>query len=730
MGGPVDVALHAYLKGVSGRRIAFRPIAYPAYAVPTKSSQFWRPAAWRHFLDGLDDGLGDTLDFLRKRSFVCPHEHYILAGYSQGAMIMHRAIWSTLIQTAIGYGRLDGVIAIADGDRYRGGLNYSTARGGEGVGQVFRTAALFNSKAAHKAIPNGLAKRFHSVCDHGDLVCDFSYVIASDPVTDLIRFVHGLRIHSTQYVGQNATFVRVAAANVAKRTMSRSPTLPMTIDDNIVPGTVGKPFVGSFHAHGGSGPYAWSLKAGPPGLSINSSTGALEGLATAEYTLITVQARDHRGQAVDFQEALYAAPARGDGPPAWSTVSGSRRNTTCGIGTDGSGFCWGDNEYGAVGDGTGGYDNNGDPMSVRSPERLPGTWAAIETTGEATCGVQTDDTGWCWGDNRFDAIGNGATGDIVSSPVAIPGQWRSLTTDGMSTCGIRTDDTAWCWGDNSAGQVGNGASGGSVGMATQLSGSWTSLNLQPGPAGAATVCGVQTDGTGWCWGSNYSGQIGNGMSGNVVTTPYKLAGTWLSLEPTEYTTCGIQTDHTGWCWGSDDVGQVGDGSSGVDRVVSSPSPLPGLWSMLDTAGDVDSNFASTCGVQTNGTGWCWGDNTNGKIGNGTSGGIMASPSQVAGSWATISSDWARTCGIQADGTAWCWGANSHGEVGSGTTSPVVTTPAQLPGWWDSLVTGATSCGVRTDNTGWCWGWNTYGSVGDGGTSPAVTPFALPTKPAG
>jgi alpha-tubulin suppressor-like RCC1 family protein len=107
------------------------------------------------------------------------------------------------------------------------------------------------------------------------------------------------------------------------------------------------------------------------------------------------------------------------------------------------------------------------------------------------------------------------------------------------------------------------------------------IGLLAGPAGASVTraavrasavaevatgyghtCTIHTDDTLWCWGSNYSGQLGDGTTTNQAT-PVRVgdAATWAGIDAGTSGTCAIRTDGTLWCWGNNFRGQLGDGST-------------------------------------------------------------------------------------------------------------------------------------------------------------------------
>jgi alpha-tubulin suppressor-like RCC1 family protein len=127
-----------------------------------------------------------------------------------------------------------------------------------------------------------------------------------------------------------------------------------------------------------------------------------------------------------------------------------------------------------------------------------------------------------------------------------------------------------------------------------------------------------------------------------------------------------------------------------------------------------------------GTAWCWGHNSDAELGDGTTT-DSSTPVQVgtATNWTTISAAAGgyHSCGVRGDGTAWCWGQNSGGELGDGTTTDS-STPVQVgtaTNWTTISAAVAISCGVRSDGTAWCWGNNAFGQLGDGTTTTRVTP---------
>jgi hypothetical protein len=126
----------------------------------------------------------------------------------------------------------------------------------------------------------------------------------------------------------------------------------------------------------------------------------------------------------------------------------------CGVTTAGEAYCWGNNEYGELGDGT--LTERDIPVLVSGGHN----WASVTAGGHHSCGVTTAGEAYCWGTNWFGQLGDGtgAIGTWHTSPVLVSGglSWASVDGGNEHTCGVTTAGEVYCWGNNYYAELGIG----------------------------------------------------------------------------------------------------------------------------------------------------------------------------------------------------------------------------------------------------------------------------------
>ncbi len=284
----------------------------------------------------------------------------------------------------------------------------------------------------------------------------------------------------------------------------------------------------------------------------------------------------------------------------------------CGVAVGGAAYCWGLNTHGQLGNGS---QVNPNPAPVAVSGNLA---VATISAGESfTCGVITSGAAYCWGNNGFGQVGDGTLGNVRTTPVAVSGNLAvaSISAGGKHTCAVTTAGDLYCWGANGSGQLGIGSQGASHTTPQLVGASYASVS-----AGSWHTCAVKTNGDAYCWGGNAYGNVGDGTAANVRTSPVLVSGglTFASVDAGSLTdpglsagghTCGVTTSGAAYCWG---LGLAGELGNGANANASSPVAVSGGLSFRA----VSAGERHACGVTTSGAVYCWGGNGVGQLGTG------------------------------------------------------------------------------------------------------------------
>jgi alpha-tubulin suppressor-like RCC1 family protein len=178
----------------------------------------------------------------------------------------------------------------------------------------------------------------------------------------------------------------------------------------------------------------------------------------------------------------------------------------CGLTSSGLAYCWGYNVVGQVGDGT--LDN---PVPIPSPVYGGRRFTSITAGFIHTCALDLGGTAYCWGQNFFGALGDGTVTDRhVPTRVATTLRFVKISGGNSHTCALTKEGEAYCWGNGYAGQLGNGVLGQTVAPSAVLGG----LRFRDIAAGGVHTCGVTRNDVVYCWGYNFDGEIGDGTMTN------------------------------------------------------------------------------------------------------------------------------------------------------------------------------------------------------------------------
>jgi alpha-tubulin suppressor-like RCC1 family protein len=359
-------------------------------------------------------------------------------------------------------------------------------------------------------------------------------------------------------------------------------------------------------------------------------------------------------------------------------------------------------------------------LSVSAPP-LPIT-PTVTAGSSHTCRLSSSGIAYCWGDNSYGQLGDGSTTTRLT-PVAVAGgfAFASLVAGGDHTCAVTTTGASYCWGRNDRGQLGNGDA--ANGLVPQLvSSGFVFTRLSPG---YRHTCGVSSTDEPYCWGDNSYGQLGDGTT-TTRLLPERVGGnaSFRTLVAASDHTCGLNSGGVTSCWGANQYGQLGDGTS-TDRLT--PVPVVGNLTFSSLSAGLGQH---TCGLTSAGAAYCWGQNERGQLGDGTFIERWTPVAVGGGPYTSLSLGGDNTCGIAAGGAAFCWGDNNYWQLGIGSVWPPASnpTPGPVSGGlsFARISLNYHACGVTTTGATYCWGANHHGELGDGTTTIRSIPTLVIT----
>jgi alpha-tubulin suppressor-like RCC1 family protein len=224
----------------------------------------------------------------------------------------------------------------------------------------------------------------------------------------------------------------------------------------------------------------------------------------------------------------------------------------CGLTGAGALFCWG--SLGLVYGGGQKFETHQTPTAVQTTL----AFVDFDLAQLHACGVGSDGQAYCWGDNWFGQLGQGSAGGNgglaqATSPRLVAGLSGlvSIVTSSQASCALAADGSAECWGTGAAtGFASNAVYGGTP---APVQGGLRFVSLA---AGLQSVCGLTAGGAAYCWGSNLVGQLGNGTLADSAL-PVKVVAPVTLQQISHRGACAIGADGLAWCWGLNAYGGVG-----------------------------------------------------------------------------------------------------------------------------------------------------------------------------
>jgi alpha-tubulin suppressor-like RCC1 family protein len=370
--------------------------------------------------------------------------------------------------------------------------------------------------------------------------------------------------------------------------------------------------------------------------------------------------------------AMIASPGAPASPTESATAIAAGESHTCALTSAGGVKCWGDNFFGQLGDGT-----NIDRTTAVDVSGLGSGVAAIAAGAGHTCVLTSAGGIKCWGDNFYGQLGDGTTTDRYT-PVdvsGLAGRAVSISAGFLHTCALTIAGGVKCWGWNHDGQLGDGTR---IDRLTPVDVSGLTSGVAAVSAGGHS-CAVLRAGEVKCWGDNSFGQLGDGTTTGRPTPVdvSAITGVVAAASGGYGHTCALTSAGGGKCWGSNRSGQLGDGTT-TDRIT--PVDVSGLGTGVAA---LALGADHTCALTTTGGVMCWGDNFYGQLGDGTSitRSVLAPASGLTDSIRQITAGYEHTCALTSTGGVKCWGDNRSGQLGDGT-SRGRSSPVDVVGFGD------------------------------------------------
>jgi alpha-tubulin suppressor-like RCC1 family protein len=333
---------------------------------------------------------------------------------------------------------------------------------------------------------------------------------------------------------------------------------------------------------------------------------------------------------------------------------------TCGLDLNGHAFCWGNNDFGTLGDGSRTQRERATAASGNF------TFTQLDAGAAHNCALAANGSARCWGHNDEGQLGD-ATFSDRSTPTPLAGNltFVRISAGHAHSCGVTSNGAAYCWGDDSRGQLGNGVEG-STRSAVPVRVSYDGM-FQQIYAGYYQSCALTSDGEAYCWGGGESGQNGDSTTQNRFE-PVRVATTrrFQELAVGDRFVCGRSSGEV-WCWGANRFGELGraaDDGSNIPVRVAEISSATGITASTGTS-TIGGADAYACAVIGNAQLVCWG----GAVAILRMRTVQPTALDAALRAGQAAAGALHLCIITLEGTAYCGGSNSAGQLGDGTTTP-------------------------------------------------------------
>ena len=341
---------------------------------------------------------------------------------------------------------------------------------------------------------------------------------------------------------------------------------------------------------------------------------------------------------------------------------------SCGLDGEGRAYCWGANERRQLGLSVG-------ASSVAVPAPVAGDlrYASLSAGISHTCGVLLEGGVACWGDNEFGQLGDG-TRELRNAPVRVRflEEVIQVSAGAAFTCALDVHGHATCWGRNTRGQLGNGTFESAV-APIPVSGGRRFRDIV---AGGEHTCALDDLGRAHCWGANDQGQSGLVSQAQAVE-PARVQGERLyrRLAAGALHTCAVGDLGEAYCWGSNEGAALGDPFFSGERRFG-PGPVGGAFRF----GRIEVGWGSwSCGLVETGGLACWGQTDGGAFGVSGAARLRGPVLLPLGLWSKVEAGAEHLCGVSLpDHVVECWGEGGSGQLGNGSRADR-TAPTRVGG---------------------------------------------------
>ncbi|KAK3604767.1 hypothetical protein CHS0354_000425 [Potamilus streckersoni] len=302
--------------------------------------------------------------------------------------------------------------------------------------------------------------------------------------------------------------------------------------------------------------------------------------------------------------------------------------------------------------------------------------------------------------------------EIITGSIMLYAKWKfpfvKISAGINHSLALKSNGELWAWGSNFSGQLGDGTTT-NRNSPVKIGEGYSQIS-----AGAYHNLALKSNGELWAWGWNVYGQLGDGTT-TSRNSPIKIGEGYSQISAGAYHSLALKSNGELWTWGFNGQGQLGDGTI-IEK--HSPTKIGDGYSQISAGSD------HSLALKSNGELWAWGFNYDGQLGDGTTT-SRNSPVKIGDGYSQIAAGHNHSLAFKINGVhsgeIWAWGDNGHGQVGDGTTDRR-NSPVEVGSWMQQIFAGGYhSFSLKSSGELWAWGMNYYGQLGDGTTTDRTSP---------